>query len=45
MAAEIITRKDLMAFKHELLTEIKALLEGKAQQQLTKQWLKSNEVC
>jgi hypothetical protein len=42
MQVELITRQDLAAFKNELLTEIKALLQpGQGQ---SKQWLKSAEV-
>lgn len=43
MAVEIITREDLNQFKHELISEIKALLGGK-QQAAAKQWYKSWEV-
>ncbi|MBS1525843.1 MAG: helix-turn-helix domain-containing protein [Bacteroidetes bacterium] len=42
MNVEMITREDLNAFKHELLTEIKQLIQPGTGQ--TKQWLKSNEV-
>jgi len=39
---EIITKEDLKAFKSELLTEIKAIMQpGQGQ---SKKWLKSNEV-
>jgi hypothetical protein len=42
MQVELITRQDLAAFKNELLTEMKALLQpGQGQ---SKQWLKSAEV-
>lgn len=42
MQVELITRQDLAAFKSELLTEMKAMLQpGQAQ---SKQWLKSAEV-
>ena len=39
---EIITKEDLAAFKGELLTEIKLLMQpGQGQ---SKKWIKSNEV-
>ena len=42
MQVELITRQDLAAFKSELLTEMKAILQpGQVQ---SKQWLKSAEV-
>jgi len=42
MQVELITRQDLAAFKSELLTEMKALMQpGQGQ---SKQWLKSVEV-
>jgi hypothetical protein len=42
MQVELITRQDLAAFKNELLTEMKALMQpGQGQ---SKQWLKSAEV-
>lgn len=42
MAVEIITREDLNEFRSLLLTDLKELLDSKAQKQ--KQWLKSGEV-
>lgn len=43
MAVEIITREDLMSFKHELLNDLRDLLSAsKASQQ--KKWLKTREV-
>ena len=43
MAVEIITREDLMSFKHELLNDLRDLLSTtKASQQ--KKWLKTREV-
>ncbi|WP_284653177.1 helix-turn-helix domain-containing protein [Flavobacterium terrisoli] len=42
MAIEVITREDLNEFRSLLLSDIKELLKGNAQQ--TKQWLKSGEV-
>lgn len=42
MAIEVITREDLNEFRTLLLSDIKELLKGNAQQ--TKQWLKSGEV-
>jgi len=42
MNVELISREDLTAFKNELLTEIKQLIQPGMGQ--TKQWLKSNEV-
>jgi hypothetical protein len=42
MNLEIITKEDLAAFKSELLTEIKQLMQpGQGQ---SKKWIKSNEV-
>lgn len=42
MNLEIITKEDLAAFKGELLTEIKQLMQpGQVQ---SKKWIKSNEV-
>ena len=42
MNLEIITKQDLAAFKSELLTEIRQLMQpGQGQ---SKKWLKSNEV-
>jgi hypothetical protein len=42
MQVELITRQDLAAFKSDLLTEMKAILQpGQTQ---SKQWLKSAEV-
>ncbi len=41
-AIELITKEDLKAFKSELLTEIKAMIQpGQGQ---SKQWLKGNDV-
>lgn len=43
MAVEIITREDLMSFKHELLNDLRDLLSTtKVSQQ--KKWLKTREV-
>ncbi|QNL48941.1 helix-turn-helix domain-containing protein [Olivibacter sp. SDN3] len=43
MAVEIITREDLMSFKHELLNDLRDLLSAtKVSQQ--KKWLKTREV-
>ena len=42
MAVEIITREDLMAFKAELLSELKAILLNTSTEQ--KKWLRSKEV-
>ncbi|PWA05006.1 helix-turn-helix domain-containing protein [Flavobacterium psychrotolerans] len=42
MAIEVITREDLNEFRTLLLADLKEILQTKTQ--LTKQWLKSNEV-
>lgn len=42
MAVNIITKEDLIEFRHQLLEEFKALLHTKSPKQ--KQWLKSSEV-
>ena len=42
MAIEVITREDLNEFRTLLLDDLKEILN--AQNQQTKQWLKSNEV-
>jgi hypothetical protein len=42
MAIEVITREDLNEFRTLLLEDLKEILQTKTQ--LTKQWLKSNEV-
>ncbi|WP_310560700.1 helix-turn-helix domain-containing protein [Flavobacterium sp.] len=42
MAIEVITREDLNEFRTLLLADLKELLQTKTQ--ITKQWLKSNEV-
>ena len=42
MAIEVITREDLNEFRTLLLADLKELLQTKAQ--ITKQWIKSNEV-
>lgn len=42
MAIEIITREDLNEFRILLLADLKEVLQTKTQ--ITKQWLKSNEV-
>ncbi|SEW57460.1 helix-turn-helix domain-containing protein [Chitinophaga arvensicola] len=42
MAKEIITLQDLEVFKADLLKEIKALMDGRLQQ--NKKWLKSYQV-
>jgi Helix-turn-helix domain len=42
MAIEIITREDLNEFRILLLADLKEILQTKTQ--ITKQWLKSNEV-
>ena len=42
MAIEVITREDLNEFRTLLLADLKEILQTKTQ--LTKQWIKSNEV-
>jgi hypothetical protein len=42
MAIEVITREDLNEFRILLLADLKEVLQTKTQ--ITKQWLKSNEV-
>lgn len=42
MAIEVITKDDLQAFRHELLDDIKQLLQAKPLAQ--KQWLRSPDV-
>jgi hypothetical protein len=42
MAIEVITREDLNEFRTLLLADLKEILQTKTQ--ITKQWLKSNEV-
>jgi hypothetical protein len=42
MAIEIVTREDLNEFRSLLLNDLKEIIQTKTQ--LTKQWLKSNEV-
>ena len=42
MAIEVITREDLNEFRTLLLNDLKEIIQSKTQ--LTKQWLKSNEV-
>ena len=42
MAIEVITREDLNEFRTLLLADLKEILQNKSQ--ITKQWLKSNEV-
>lgn len=45
MAAEIITPEDLTRFKNDLLEDLKDLIKAiSGNKQLTKKWLKSNEV-
>lgn len=41
-AIEIITKEDLMAFKAELLTELRSLIQPSLSEE--KQWLKSSQV-
>ncbi len=42
MAVEVITKEDLQSFRHQLLDDIKEIIQTKPQEQ--KQWLKSYEV-
>ena len=42
MTVEIITRADLIAFKKELLSELKEILQNRSPEQ--KKWLRSKEV-
>jgi hypothetical protein len=42
MAIDIVTKEDLQVFRHELLNDLKQLLEGKTTAQ--KKWLRSPEV-
>jgi hypothetical protein len=42
MAVEIVTKDDLINFRHQLLDDLKQLLHTKPDKQ--KQWLKSSEV-
>lgn len=42
MAIEVLTKDDLVEFRHTLLKDIKEILQTKPSQ--TKQWLKSTEV-
>jgi len=44
MALEIISVEDLEKFRVTLLTEISALLERERKLEISKKWLKSNEV-
>jgi hypothetical protein len=43
MAIEVLTKEDLMHFKHDLLSELKQLLKSPSAQS-QKKWLKSEEV-
>lgn len=43
MEIDIITQKDLLHFKHEMLREIKEMLEGKSERN-DREWLKSVDV-
>ena len=42
MAVNIITKEDLMEFRHQLLDELKTIMHTKPPKQ--KEWLKSSEV-
>jgi len=42
MAVELITKEDLQSFRHQLLDDIKEIIQTKPLEQ--KQWLKSYEV-
>jgi hypothetical protein len=44
MEINLITKEDLVAFKKEILKEIKELLEGKKELEPDKAWLKSQDV-
>lgn len=42
MAVELITKEDLQQFRHQLLDDLKQIIQSNPQEQ--KQWLKSYEV-
>ena len=42
MAVEVVTKEDLLEFRHQLLKDLQTVIHSKPQKQ--KQWLKSTEV-